>query len=527
MLGILRRGKSARWLSTLLAMTLAGPALAKQMVVKVSKNQDLSASAAQLQMRSDTVVLDVHEKGRLVLVEIDDSAASNIAATLSSSYEYAVDNVKFHAFSMPNDPNIDKQWALKKVRAAEAWKKTVGSRDVVVAIIDTGIDWQHEDLKDAIWHNTDEIADNGKDDDGNGFVDDVRGWDFHGNDANPTDETSARNPGHGTHCAGIVGAVGDNAIGVSGMSQQVTMMPVRFLGADGSGNLMAGAKAIDYAVDNGAHIISASWGAAVPRSGVGPILEAIQRAEKAGVIFVAAAANDGRSNDTREVYPANAGFPNVISVAASNADDAKPSWSNYGKATVDLASPGADIYSTLVGNKYDKLSGTSMATPLVAGLVALMMDQAAIDGRTLEPLHYKAILQASGAKVAIETACNCRIDAAAALNHITNDELTIVPNAATLAEDGSLKFSAIGGSAPYSFQSSDETVASISEDGELTAIGKGEVTLTVTDKDGETAISRAIYVGREAPSDAVCPLQNEILCMLMCLLDPELPWCSQ
>ena len=214
-----------------------------------------------------------------------------------------------------------KQWALSKVKAPEAWEYNTGTKETVVAVIDTGVALQHEDLAEQIWTNKNEIPNNGIDDDNNGFIDDIRGWDFNANDNNnPDDETSQRNPGHGTHCAGIIGAVGNNGIGISGLAHNVSIMPIRFLGANGSGDLMGGAKS-DYAIKNKADIISASWGAAVNRAQMKPILEAMQRAKEKGILFIAAVANDGKSNDFREVYPANAGLSNVISVAASDPSD--------------------------------------------------------------------------------------------------------------------------------------------------------------------------------------------------------------
>lgn len=510
---------------------LAGSGYAKQYVVKATADETLEEAVINLQENFQAKIIDTHQEGRLILVEISDTQKTNAllnAANKTNEFAYVVENIKMHAFDLPNDPKLNQQWALEKVKASSAWNLSTGSRDVVVAVVDTGIDWSHEDLKDSIWQNTNEVAGNNKDDDGNGFVDDVRGWDFNGADNDPMDETSSRNPGHGTHCAGIVGAIGNNSVGISGMAQKVSLMPVRFLGADGSGDLMAGAKAIDYAANNGAHVISASWGAAVGRSAVQPILDAIQRAESKGVIFVAAAANDGRSNDTREVYPANAGLSNVISVAASDSSDAKPTWSNYGKATVDLSSPGANILSTLPKNGYGELSGTSMATPLVSGLVALMASQAKESGRHLSAPDYKAILQATGAKVAIETACGCRVDAEAALSNIEANTLTVVPNALTLDVNGTKNFTAIGGNGgPFTFTSSNPQIAKISENGTLTALGQGEVTLTVTDSAGNKAVSRSIYVGKQAPNPGEqCPLNNEMLCQLMCVINPELPWCK-
>jgi thermitase len=479
-------------------------------------------------------LLGTHDTGHLALLEVDTTSSKQATQLLQTiqnraDVEYMVPNIKMHAFEdLTGDPQRSKQWSLLKVQAEEAWRIQRGARKTIVAVIDTGVDYAHEDLKNRIWNNEKEIAGNGIDDDKNGFVDDTRGWNFFGKNNNPMDETSDKNPGHGTHCSGIIGAQGDNDIGISGIAPNISIMPVRFLGADGSGDLYTAALAIDYATNNGADVISASWGAAVTRDQVKPILEAIERAGQKGVIFVAAAANDGKSNDTREVYPANAGFKNVISVAASNSEDQKPSWSNYGAATVDLAAPGADIFSTLPDNKYGNLSGTSMATPLVAGMVALLKSQAGDQRSALQAEDYKAILQATGDDVNIETACKCRVNMFHAVQHIVNQTLTMVPNAATLAPQATLTFKAIGGKAPYRFTSSHEEVASIDPGtGVLTAKQEGELTLTVTDADGTHMNSRLIRVSKrsETPPPGECPLGDPALCALLCTIQPTLPWC--
>ena len=337
-------------------------AFATEFIIKLKPNKDLKQQISIFNKNANVTVFDQHEIGRLVGVEIADTKAAAITLkelSALAAVEYIVPNIKMKAFGEPDDPKFSEQWALAKVNAAAAWDITTGSENVVVAVIDTGISTSHEDITENLWVNADEIAGNGIDDDGNGFVDDMNGWDFRDNDNNPDDLTSERNPGHGTHCAGIVGAVGNNTKGISGINQSVSLMAVRFLGADGSGDLLSGAKAIDYAVQNGAQVISASWGAAVQQAQAQPIIDAIGRANDQGVVFVAAAANDGTNNDSRSVYPANTALPNVISVAASANDDSKPAWSNFGKAKVHLASPGLDILSTLPGNKYATLSGTS------------------------------------------------------------------------------------------------------------------------------------------------------------------------
>jgi thermitase len=438
--------------------------------------------------------------------------------------EYVVENIKFKALNMPNDPDISKQWSLAKVQAEQAWKVGVGSKDVVVAVIDTGVNLEHSDLKANAWINKKEIPGNGIDDDGNGYVDDVNGYDFADKDADPDDETSGQNPGHGTHCAGIVGAVGDNGKGISGMSQKVSIMALRFLNASGSGDLMDAVKAIDYAIENGAQIISASWGASVKAPQAQPITEAISRANDKGVIFVAAAANDGKNNDKFEVYPANTPLPNVVTVAASTNSDGKPSWSNFGRAKVSISAPGENIYSTLPKEKYGELSGTSMATPLVSGLIALMLSH----NKDLNPVQAKALIQASGKKVEIETACNCRVDASAVVDRVRSEELTVVPQAATLAPEETLQFSAWGGKGPYRFSSSSDSVATIDEKGLLTAKSNGEVTVSVSDSSRQMSQSKTIRVMvPEENGTEDCPLGDPAMCEMMCAIAPDLPWCAK
>ncbi len=511
---------------------LSSTAMAKEYIVKLKSDQRAFVeTATELE---GLKILDRHPEGRLIKVDIPENDQENFTNQLAQFYanpmvEYIVPNVKFQMFERPNDPKYGQQWAMEKVNASKAWNITSGQRSIVVAVIDTGIDTNHEDLRDHIYTNAAEIPGNGIDDDGNGFVDDVHGWDFNGNDNNPMDETSAQNPGHGTHCAGIIGASFNNGLGIAGIAPGITLMPVRFIGADGSGDLMGGAKSIDYAVMQHADVISASWGATVQKSEVMPILEAIERANAKGVAFVVAAANDGKDNDKTNVYPANAEYDNVIAVAASGASDDKPYWSNYGRAMVHVAAPGDNIFSSLPGNKYGNLSGTSMATPLVAGLVALVKSEASSEGRTIKPLEIRSILQATGADVNIQTACQCRVDAEAALLRFSKDELTVVPAALTVVPGGSASFSGFGGKAPYSFTSSNPAVASVSADGHLTAQSEGEVKVTIQDADGVRSVSKSIWIAPKSDpgsggGDNQCPYDPQT-CSVLCLIFPNLPWC--
>lgn len=433
---------------------------------------------------------------------------------------YVVENVQLYTFIEASDPRRAEQWALDIVHASQAWDISLGSQSVVVAVIDTGIDLGHEDLADNIWINPNETSGNGVDDDQNGYIDDKHGWDFKDQDNTPTDETSMQNPGHGTHCAGIIGAACGNNVGVCGISPKVSLMPLRFLGSDGSGELFGAVKAIEYAKNQGAHIISASWGATIPQAGAQPLIDAIKSAEEKGVIFVAAAGNEGASNDSKSIYPANAQTPHMIAVAASNPSDQKPAWSNYGRK-VDIASPGENILSTIPGS-YKELSGTSMATPLVAGLVALMKSL----NINLTGAQARSILQTTGDSVEIETASKRRINAQAALQAVAQESLTVVPATLTIKPGEEFNFSAWGGLPPYRFQSQHPNVATIDESGHLVAVAEGDATIEVTDAENNRATSVSIKITKAAPADETCPFPNDMLCLILCAIQPDLPWCK-
>jgi subtilisin family serine protease len=291
---------------------------------------------------------------------------------------YIEPNFVVHASRAPNDPSLAQEWAMHNtgqtggtagadIDALRAWDITTGSASVLVAIIDSGIDYTHTDLAPNIFFNTAEIPNNHIDDDGNGFVDDVRGWDFVNGDNDPMDDN-----GHGTHVAGTVGAVGNNGIGVAGVSWNVRLLPVKFLNSSGAGNVANAISAIEYATRMGARIMNNSWGGG-PYSQA--LFDAIRAAGDAGALFVAAAGNESSDNDLTPSYPAGYVLPNVISVAATDANDQLATFSNYGATTVDLAAPGVDILSTARRGGYILLSGTSMATPHVSGTLALILSR--------------------------------------------------------------------------------------------------------------------------------------------------------
>ncbi|HET6424252.1 MAG TPA: S8 family peptidase [Planctomycetaceae bacterium] len=255
----------------------------------------------------------------------------------------------------PTDPLYGRLWGMKNINANRVWNS--GHRtapNIVVAVIDTGVDYNHPDLKNNMW------TKNGS-----------HGFDFFDDDSQPMDEQ-----GHGTHCAGTIAGEGNNNVGVVGVCWKAQIMAMRFLGPDGSGATSDAVKCIDWAVANGAHVLSNSW--AGPDNSV-ELNAAISRAEAKGVLFVAAAGNtvnSGNNNDARPFYPASCPNQNIISVAAIDVNNAIGTFSHYGVRSVDIGAPGVGIVSCMPNNRYAELDGTSMACPHVAGAAALIWAKA-------------------------------------------------------------------------------------------------------------------------------------------------------
>lgn len=290
-------------------------------------------------------------------------------------------NYIYNIVRVPNDPDFGKLWGLKNtgdadssgsrgvksidVNAEKAWDLSIGSRDIVVAVIDTGVDYTHPDLAPNAWVNEAEMkGKSGVDDDGNGYIDDIHGYDFANNDGDSMDDH-----GHGSHCSGTIGGSGNDGRGVVGVNWQVRIAGVKFLTKEGSGTLANAVKSIDYATKIGANIMSNSWGG----GGFSQVLmDAIVRARAAGILFTAAAGNESNNNDRRPSYPASYDVDNIISVAAINNRGALAPFSSYGLKSVHIAAPGVNVLSTVPGGQ-DTYSGTSMATPHVSGVAALLM----------------------------------------------------------------------------------------------------------------------------------------------------------
>lgn len=333
------------------------------------------------------------------LVRQAPGAVSVLADQLRSDprVEYIEPNYIYRASGTPNDPRYNELWGMNNtgqtggtndadIDAPEAWDTQTGSDSTLIAVIDTGVDYNHPDLAANIWTNPGETPNNGVDDDNNGYIDDVRGWDFANNDNDPFDDNL-----HGTHVAGTIGAVGNNGIGVAGVNWRVKIMPLKFLSSNGSGTLANAISSIIYAANKKAQVMNNSWGGGGFSQA---LLDAINYANNAGALFVAAAGNDGTDNDQSANYPSNYDAPNVLAVAAIDHKGDLAIWgsgggggcgcgggviaapgSNYGATTVDLAAPGKDILSTTPNNTYQKLQGTSMATPHVAGVAGLVFSQ--------------------------------------------------------------------------------------------------------------------------------------------------------
>lgn len=352
-----------------------------------------SAAFAGLAVHWDGVVDATPMSGGLISVR---TTTGREALELHPEVASVQNNVLLEMASVatgaPNDPLFTKQWVHNNTGASSqaggysgaagadsntpaAWPTSTGT-GIVIANIDSGVDIDHVDLAGNIWTNVDEVCGNSVDDDHNGYVDDCHGWDIGGNDNNPRPDSTTTVGQHGTHIAGILGAIGDNSLGVVGMAPNALVMPIK-ISAGETLSVASAYTAVRYAVDNGADIINASWGTSLgtSRADAAIVEQAIDYAHQHGVLVVAAAGNDGVNIDNKTTWPASFSkyYDNVLTVSASTNSDTRASFSNFGAATVGVYAPGHFIQSTLIGGDYGSLSGTSMAAPVVSAGAALLL----------------------------------------------------------------------------------------------------------------------------------------------------------
>jgi subtilisin family serine protease len=385
-----------------------GAPAAQRLIVGFDQGLSASSERGLIESAGATKIRDLPSiNAALVDVGSSDALSSSVRSLEAlDGIRYAEPDFRLHAFGTPTDPMFPQLWGMTKIEAPGAWDLFAGG-PVTVADIDTGIDASHRDLSGNLWVNPGEIAGNRIDDDRNGVIDDVNGANFYEPPAtgDPEDED-----GHGTHTAGTIAAKAGNSFGVAGVNPTAKIMAVKFLGEEG-GTTSGAIASISYATKMGARVINASWGGGGESKA---LKESIGAAGRSGVLFVAAAGNDGENTDESPHYPSAYDSPNIVSVAASNASDELANFSNYGSVSVDLAAPGVDILSTIPGDRFYSASGTSMATPHVVGVAALL----AARTPSLGYAELKARLLGSVTKVAAlsgQVASGGRLNARAAL----------------------------------------------------------------------------------------------------------------
>jgi serine protease len=350
-----------------------------------SLTSQLLASHKVVGNSGDAILLDSNQAQNFSAAVGNDT---DPCAGLHDLTEYCEPNYEVTIDKTPSDPSYSSLWALDSqgqatIGAPEAWDMTTGSEDSIVAVLDTGIDYNHPDLAANVWTNPGEVPGNGIDDDGDGYIDDVHGVNAASGTGDPYDDNV-----HGTHVSGTIGAVGNNGVGVVGVNWKVKILGIKFMDSNGAGTTFDAIKGIDYAVNlklkHGVNIlaINSSWGGSFYSKA---LEDAVGRANSAGILFVAASGNAALNLDQENYYPASYKIPNVISVASIDQYGNMSSFSNYGRNSVDLAAPGGSILSTAPGGGYIRFSGTSMAAPHVTGAIALLNAwQPGLDAQTIK-----------------------------------------------------------------------------------------------------------------------------------------------
>jgi len=420
------------------------------------------------------------KNGRIAKFNLNDVSVKDALEKLrkNPAVLYAEPDYIVKASLTPDDSSFSDLWGMNNtgqtggvddadIDAPEAWDISTGSHDVIVGVIDTGVDHTHPDLMANIWTNSAEIAGDGIDNDGNGFIDDIHGINAITGIGDPMDDQ-----GHGSHVSGTIGATGNNGLGVVGVNHNVSIIGCKFLDASGSGSLSDALTCIDYFVDlknNGVNVRATnnSWGG----GGFSQALsDAITSSEEANILFVAAAGNDAYDNDAQSSYPSGYPHDSVLSVASTTHTDSMSSFSQWGLTTVDLGAPGSDVLSTVPGGGYASFSGTSMATPHVTGAAALTWSV----NPALSAIEMKALLMSSGddnAALAGKTASGKRLNVKNALDNADPTPgftLTPTPTSSTIVA---------GETATYSFN-----VGSIAD-------WSGDVALTLADSLGGATLS--------------------------------------
>jgi len=432
--------------------------------------------------------------------------------------EYAEPDYAVWPLAIPNDSRFSELEGLNNtgqaggridadIDAPEAWDLQTGN-DIVIAVIDSGVDYLHPDLKDNIWVNVNEIPGNGIDDDGNGFIDDVNGWNFVNNSNDPMDQRD-----HGTHVAGTLAAVGDNQAGITGVNWRAKIMPLKFIDDQGIGSVSRAIAALEYAVANGARISNNSWGGGKFSQAM---YDALSAANAAGHLFVVGAGNDAKDNDRFPHYPSSYDLNNVIAVVATDNRDQLAALSNYGVRSTDLAAPGMAILSTAKNNRYQVLSGSSIAAPFVSGVAGLILSQNA--HLTISDIR-STLLNAVDKQDSLvgKVASGGRINAFKAVSSVPMSSSIVLvtpmelsPNNLELPVGASQTLTASGGLAPLIWSVDNPNVAKINPNtGIIVGLSEGAAQIAATDANGVTA-SLAVVV-KAAAALSLSPAGTQML----------------